>query len=78
MIWGLQSQINQLNADCDRLRAQIVEIGEAFDHLWGFWDGNTMVAIPGYQDDIQASFKELANAIGETRPLVPETEESVG
>jgi len=38
------------------------EVIAAAEWLWGFWDGNTIVAIPGMQDDAQAAFERLMNA----------------
>ena len=42
-----------------RSEAQLTNIREAVDWLWGFWDGNSLRAIPGFEDDIREAWDSL-------------------
>ena len=39
--------------------ARLTNIREAVDWLWGFYDGNTLVAKPGHENDIQNAWIKL-------------------
>jgi len=39
--------IGWLLSEVERLRARMDEVQRAIRWLWGFWDGNTIVAAPG-------------------------------
>jgi len=58
--YELRREYNSLEAN---YTARLARIGAAFDWLWGFWDGNTIRAIPGMEDDAQQAFESLAAAI---------------
>ena len=42
-----------------RAEALVANTREAIDWLWGFYDGNTLIAKPGYEDDIQVAWGRL-------------------
>lgn len=46
-----------------RAETQLSGIREAVDWLWGFYDGNTLVAKSGYANEIQDAWVKLLMAI---------------
>ena len=53
---------NELDRMVERAEARVASTREAAEWLWGFWDGNTLVAKPGYEDDIREAWGGLLTA----------------
>lgn len=48
-----------------KLEKRLTDIREVVDWLWGFWDGNSLRAIPGFEDDIREAWDRLLTAYKE-------------
>jgi len=55
--------LKEHSAYVEKSRARLANIRRAVDWLWGFWDGNTLLAKSGYEDDIREAWDELLAAI---------------
>jgi len=62
----------------ERAEALAASTREAAEWLWGFWDGNTLIAKPGYEDDIREAWDRLLAATdgAETVSLLGRLEEA--
>ena len=49
----------KVKAELTKAVAQVAAITLAVERLWGFWDGNALVAKPGYEDDIREAWDRL-------------------
>ena len=49
----------ELNAYIEKSETQLANICNAIDWLWGFYNGNSLRAILGFEDDIQEAWVKL-------------------
>ena len=48
----------------ENAEALVTSARKAAGHLWGFWDGNSLRATSGFEDDIRKAWDELLTATG--------------
>ena len=63
-LWLSPVEAEELRRQLKKTEAQTAAAREAVEWLWGFWDGNTLRAIPGSEEDIGKAWNKLLAASG--------------
>ena len=62
----LQFENEALHAEVERLRKKLVEAQAAIHWLWGFWDGNTLIASPSAdREALDEAWNRLLKVLGD-------------
>jgi len=62
-LWLSPCEAEGLRRQLARAQMQSATPKKAVEWLWGFYDGNTLVAKPGYEDDIREAWDKLLTAV---------------
>lgn len=58
-LWLSPAEAEGLKRQLAKTETRVASIQEAVKWLWGFWDGNSLVAVKGFEDDVHDAWDRL-------------------